>query len=182
MRSRKNKYEEGTWFLVPLHNHGFVAGVVARASASIEGILLGYFFSDVYAQHPSLDDLCKLKPHDAREVIRFGDMGLRNGEWPIIGKCTDWSSKNWDVPNFVRIEPLSGRRHEVFYDLDDPAKQIGERELDVRESKDLKRDQLFGHIAVQRYMAHVLGYEVPALDIEKLRGNKSTRKGKQIEE
>jgi hypothetical protein len=170
IRKVKVKYEEGAWFLVPLLHHGFIAGVVARVSSTHKGILLGYFFSDIYVQHPSLDALCSLNPSSAREVIRFGDMGLRNGEWPILGKCANWSSTDWGMPNFVREEPLTKRRYEVFYDSVNPALRLGEKELTAGEGENLKRDSFWGHFAVQRYMAHILGFEVPPLDIEKLRG------------
>jgi hypothetical protein len=179
MKRTKFKYEEGTWFLVPLDNRDFVAGVVARSSFISHGILLGYFFSDVYDQLPTLDTLCHLKPRDAQVVIRFGDMGLKNGEWPIVGKCVNWSSKDWAMPSFVREEPLTGRRYEVLYDPNDPAQRLSEQELKVDERKDLGRDSLYGHSAVQRYMAHVLGYEVPALDLEKLQDNKKTSRRSQ---
>lgn len=170
MSSVKYKYEEGTWFLVPLYGYGFVAGVVARASISSKGILLGYFFSEVYAQPPKIGALCKLKPSEACEALVFGDRGLKRGEWPIIGKCADWFARDWGMPNFVRTELLSGRRYEVFYDANDPAKKAGERELKAEECKDLKQDSLFGHIAVQRYISHILGHTIPALDIDDLQG------------
>lgn len=153
---KRCNYEEGTWFLVPLDQHGFVAGVVARASSTSKGILLGYFFPEVHVQQPGLDMLCGLKPGDAREGIRFGDMGLRNGGWPIIGRCSRWSPETWTMPNFVREEPLTGRRYEVFYNPSDPAERLVEQELKTGERKELKRDSLYGHLAVQRYMAHIL--------------------------
>lgn len=172
MKTGKSEYEEGTWFLVPINRSGFIAGVVARMSESSEEVLLGYFFQKFYTQYPDLDELCMLRPSDACETIRFGGMGLRNGEWPIIGKCLGWSSKDWTMPKFIRIDPLSGRRYEVSYNPDDPAKESGVRELYGSECTDLKRDRFSGHLAVERYMAHILGYAVSALDIEKLRGGK----------
>lgn len=168
---RKNKYEEGTWFLVPLYGCVFSAGVVARVSMSSKGVLLGYFFQNVYMRPPGLDELCDLSPEEACEALIFGDMGLKKGEWPILGRCDAWSSEDWHMPKFMRAEPISGRRYEVFYDTNDPAKRLGERELKYGEYVNLKNDSLFGHIAVQRYISHVLGYAVPALDIEKLRGD-----------
>jgi hypothetical protein len=170
MKKRKVGYEEGTWFLVPLIQQGFVPGVVARASSTSKGILLGYFFSDIYSEQPNLSTLCELSPSRAREVLRFGDLGLRGGEWPVIGKCINWSSQDWAIPNFVREELLTGRRYEISYDPDNPAIRVGERKLDPGERQELRRDSLLGHLAVQRYMTHILGFEVPPLDIDKLRG------------
>jgi len=156
-------YEEGTWFLVPIRDNACVAGVVARVSPTNYGVLLGYFFPQLYTTRPELDVLCDLKPSRAKTCMIFGHIGLLSREWPIVGKCVRWSSSEWPMPTFVRKNPLNGQRFEISYNDNDPAIQISEQPISDEDKRNLEQDGLFGHGAVRRYLAHLLGYEVPPL-------------------
>src|SRR5580658_8156552 len=78
---------EGTLFAVPLRGGGFAVGVVARATNKGK-VILCYFFGPRRDSIPALNDMVKLKPESAICVLRIGDLGLINGEWPIIGEWT----------------------------------------------------------------------------------------------
>lgn len=111
-------YSEGSVFLVPLRDGGYARGVVARMAP--EGkVLLGYFFGPRLAstRDGTLDGLV---PGEAILCIRFGDLGLINGEWPIVGKIPNWERSKWPMPMFVRRDDLSRKAWLVRYSNDDP--------------------------------------------------------------
>ncbi|WP_415867687.1 Imm26 family immunity protein [Burkholderia ubonensis] len=58
---------------------------------------------------PSPSIVPELKPEDAIRVVRFGDLSLMNGEWPIVDHVKDWQSDRWPMPKFVRRDPLAKR-------------------------------------------------------------------------
>ncbi len=41
-----------------------------------------------------------LKPDDAILVGQFGDIGLKNGEWKLVGSIEHWSQDEWPMPAF----------------------------------------------------------------------------------
>jgi hypothetical protein len=84
-----------------------------------------------------------------------------NGEWKIVGKCDEWSSDAWPMPSFIRKNLLDGQDYEIFYDEKDPAKEMRQELFLDKDRRRLEQDGLFGYGAVQRYMAHIFGYEVP---------------------
>ena len=101
MAKKKLPYSEGSVFLVPLTTGGFGRGVVARADPKGRGGLFGYFFAPCLAStnNVALDDFM---PCNAILRVRFGDLGLINGEWPVCGQVPNWDRSQWPMPDFVR--------------------------------------------------------------------------------
>ncbi len=130
--SGRLKYAEGDWFAVPLRDHGFAVGLVARANP--HGVLCGYFFGPRHDAVPDVEAVAGLHPLDALLVTKFGHLGLRSGKWPIMGQ-TDWRRSDWPMPHFGRYEELTGRSWEVVYDNDDPNRVLSESQVsdDVRD-------------------------------------------------
>lgn len=153
MRKKPN-YGEGDWFTVPLRTGGFGLGVVARASPS--GILLGYFFGPRNQAQPTRDSYAGLTPKDAVLVARFGDLGLKQGEWLVIGGDADWDREKWPVPVFRRSEQLSGRTYQVFYDDSDPGLLIREEQISADSPTTGPSDSLFGAGAVEKALTRIL--------------------------
>jgi hypothetical protein len=146
-------YSEGFAFFVPLRKGGYARGVVARSSD--EGkVLLGYFFGPRLAStnETALNDL---DPADAILRVRFGDLGLLNGEWPVVGKVPRWDRSKWPMPDFVRRDDLSRKAWLVRYSDDDPNRIMGEYPTDF-DSK-LGRDSLSGYGAVEIVLTKLLG-------------------------
>lgn len=152
---RKAKYGEGDWFSVPLRTGGFGLGLVARASSS--GILLGYFFGVRSSEQPSSEDCVGLTQADAILVARFGDLGLKQGDWRVIGPAREWERRKWPVPIFMRAEQLSGRTYEVFYDDNDPGLLLGERLVPSNAPDRGLPDGLLGAGAVEKALTRLLG-------------------------
>ncbi|WP_136040862.1 MULTISPECIES: Imm26 family immunity protein [unclassified Microbacterium] len=114
---------EGKWFAVPLREGGgYAIGIVARASRA--GILAGYFFGPRHDSLPTLADVSDLTPATSILQGRFGDMGLRERTWPILGRQDGWRREEWPMPILFQQEPLRGIIMRVIYDSDDPSKWL----------------------------------------------------------
>lgn len=147
------KYSEGDWFCVPLRSHGYGLGLVARASPS--GILLGYFFNVKTNAVPTPRDFDSLTSADAVLIARFGDSGLNQGDWLIIGRDPEWDRMQWPVPVFTRHEQLTGRTFEIFYG-EDPQVVVGQQLLPPGSPDNGPRDSLFGAGAVEKALTRLL--------------------------
>jgi hypothetical protein len=152
---RKN-YREGDWFAIPLRGGGFAAGIVARSMPDDGGINLGYFFGPSRDDVPHLSELAPLKPSDAVLVRRFGDLGLIEGSWPVIGRTAEWDRSLWPIPRFGRFEGLTNRAFEVIYEDNDPSMAI--REILTGKDKifSLPVDRLSGSGAIEIVLTHRL--------------------------
>jgi hypothetical protein len=154
------KYGEGDCFGVPLPDGGYAIGVIARASSNRgKGILLGYFFGPRRTALPSLEQLAPLTVKDATYVCRFGDLGLSNGTWPVLGHLPGWSRVQWPMPFFVREQLVSGITFKVVYADDDPARVVSEKEVSAAAAAGYAKDGLLGAQAV----ALVLSKTLPTL-------------------
>src|SRR5262245_17794860 len=117
---KRCRYREGDWFAVPLRDHGFALGRIARVSKRGR-ILLGYFFG-LRTSHPlPLDDVRSHKPEEAVIVRQFGDLSLANGDWPIIGNSGDWERRAWPMPDFGRYVEGDSGAWRVHYPDEDPS-------------------------------------------------------------
>lgn len=149
-------YREGALFAVPLRNGGFSLGVVARMAPKGK-IILAYFFGKKFDVVPSFADISsKLRSIDAVKCLRVGDLGLVNGEWPILGDMPSWSRKDWPIPVFIRRDVLSGRVWRVIYSDSDPSK-LDKEEFSSHDPKGIEESDLYGYGAVELVMTKLLG-------------------------
>jgi hypothetical protein len=149
----KLPYSEGSVFRVPLRDGGAARGVVARASR--EGkILLGYFFGPRLAPSDAIrtDDL---HPSQAILCVRFGDLGLINGEWTLHGEVPDWNRSEWPMPEFVIIDP-TGHKKPVLVHYSDLNPLRAEAECPIDDDRGLPRNFLFGYGAVEIKLTSLL--------------------------
>ncbi|WP_295913306.1 Imm26 family immunity protein [uncultured Xanthomonas sp.] len=123
-------YKEGSVFSIPLEKNCFSVGVVARVAPQ-GGVLLAYFFGELYRSLPSLMDVENLKASDASKCWLIGDLALLNCDWPILGGLKEWERVHWPVPVFVREEVISHRAWLVYLSDSNPA--AVEREVLVKE-------------------------------------------------
>jgi len=146
-------YSESSVFIVPLRKGGYARGVVARSND--EGkVLLGYFFGP---RLPSTNEaaLNDLDPANAILRVRFGDLGLVKGEWPVVGTVPNWDRSKWSMPDFVRRDDLSKKAWLVRYSDDDPNRIETEYPIDF--DSNLGRDTLSGYGAVEIVLTKLLG-------------------------
>lgn len=143
---KKLPYAEGSVVLVPLRKGGVARGVIARAGPKGKA-LLGYFFGPylTVAGDAQTDDL---QPADALLRARFGDLGLINGEWQVIGVISNWNRAEWPMPDFVRRDPLGVLRPRLVRRSDiDPL--LVEAEYVIDDDTGLEPDAAYGYGAVE---------------------------------
>ncbi len=142
---RKLNYEEGTCFALPLHDGGWARGVVARRSQ--RGVTFGYFFGPRLS---SVDDakVDDLNPAEAVLLGQFGDLGLLEGAWPILGRVPGWNRDEWPMPPFIRVNEAEHRAWLSWYD-DRTLKCLREEEVDPKLVSEFPYDRLMGYVAAE---------------------------------
>jgi hypothetical protein len=149
-------YREGDWFAVPLRRGGFAAVIIARAMPRNEGVLLGYFFGPMRESVPTLDELSPLSASGAVLVERFGDLGILDVTWTLVGHTDRWDRSAWPTPAFGRFEELTGRAFKVTYDDADPNTLLCEERIDPHELARMPKDGLSGAGAVERILTRLV--------------------------
>jgi hypothetical protein len=99
-----------------------------------------------------MDDL---DPAHAILRVRFGDLGLVNGSWAIIGQIPNWTRTMWPMPEFVRRDPLSRKAWAVRHSDTDPSQTESEYPTDFDSA--LMTDSLSGYGAVEIKLTKLLG-------------------------
>ena len=152
-RAQWQRYSEGDWFAVPLRSSGYATGVVARSATG--GILLGYFFGPCRVSIPPVNEVVQAAAKDAVLVERFGDLGIIQHEWPIIGPTPNWNRESWPVPHFVRKDRISGDLYVVEYS--DTLQELRSRKVSQSRAMALPEDGLAGYGAVEIQLTKLLG-------------------------
>ena len=146
-------YPNGSVFKVPLEGGEAARGIVAR-TASDGRLLFGYFFGPRFSLN-AMADISGLEPENAVLRLRFGDLGLHNGLWPVIGRLPDWNPAKWPMSNAVRRDPFGIRKPIlVRYDDNDPSKVLSEEILE--NDIDLPNDGLAGYGYVETKLRKML--------------------------
>ena len=158
MPRRRLPYREGDWFAVPLRDGGYSPGRVVRM-APAGRVLLGYFFGPRRAAVPGLEDVVALRWSDAVLVQRFGDLGLVEGRWPILGLRGPWERDAWPMPDFGRREPILGLAWRDRYSPDDPADCLQETRITQEEYERLPAGALLGAGAAEVILTQLLSAE-----------------------
>ena len=147
---RSSTYCEGAVFLVPLPTSGFGVGVLVRGDG--KGRAFGYFFGP-RVEGENQVNIDGLKPATAILTCRFGDHGLFNGRWPIIGHINDWKDNRWVMPGFVRPHDHGSLRFLTEYD--DCLRAISER-VDALSVSHLPDDAQYGSGVVEKKLGKLL--------------------------
>ena len=99
MALRRLPYTEGDRFAVPLEDGGYAIGLIAVLSSDRVGGL-GYFFPPRFHTVPQSDACGRLRPDEAVLICQFGDLGIIQGAWPLIGKVRPWNRQEWIVTRY----------------------------------------------------------------------------------
>jgi len=153
--AKKVNYSEGDCFYIPLRNGGYARGVVARMNGN--GIIFGYFFGPKinHSADVSIDD--GLSPKQAILSGQFGDLGLLNGEWGVVGKMPNWSRNKWPMPPFLRVD--TGNSVGVLSTYDENSLKFeSEQEIDLSQVdvENTPRDRVMGYGSVEIKLTKIL--------------------------
>jgi len=110
--------------------------------------LFGYFFGPRREGVPDLAELQKLCADNAILVRQFGDLGLLEGKWPVIGRLENWRMVDWPLPEFGRVDESLGKAWRVRYP-DDLSGLGEETPCSIEKAKALPRDALSGDGAIE---------------------------------
>ena len=156
MGRKKLPYGEGDWFSVPLEDGTYAVGLVARCPQGGK-VLLGYFFGPKRAELPGAEDVTKLTKEDAVLVARFGDLGLHNKEWSVVGRSERWDRDAWPMPVFARTESTdSSKAYLTSYADDDPNRALCESVCDAKEAGCFPQDGVWGYGAIEMVLTDLL--------------------------
>jgi hypothetical protein len=144
---RKLPYTEGDWIAVPLPQGGWAAGIIARVQAG--HILLGYFFGVAFQQIPGVDEVSNFTPSQAILIRRFGDLGIRQQRWKIIGRSEVWDRQLWPMTAFVHYDLVNGRPYKREYSDRGGGIFVKETACDEMTAKPLPEDGLWGARALE---------------------------------
>src|ERR1043166_8367687 len=82
------------------------------------GIVFGYFFGPKILQLADVRIASDLTPERAVLTCQFGDLGLLNQQWPVVGKIPRWSCEQWPMPTFLYADPNGNTGFIREYDKD----------------------------------------------------------------
>jgi hypothetical protein len=145
-KKKVRKYNEGQWFGIPLRQGGYALGIIVRGSYKTKGGL-GYFFGPKYARIPDENDTIEKKKDDAVLISWFGDLGIINGNWPLIGSSHQFSRDEWPIPIFGREISLIPNRGMIIEYEDNPKGEWRvqkETPVDLKEITGLPVDGFLG--------------------------------------
>ena len=157
----KHAFNKLFYIKKPLNNfHAIVlvnrkAHLVLRCVVLVVVNLFGYFFGPRLAS-PAVATLDGLDPGKATLRLIFGDLGLMNGEWAVLGTVPDWDRSKWPMPDFVRRDPL-GKRKPVLVRRSDTDPMRVEAEYAIEDDSGLATDALSGYGAVEIKLTKLLG-------------------------
>ena len=156
MGKKKLKYGLGTVFCVPLRKSNYGIGVVSRHRRN--GLIaFGYFFGPKRDSIPSDVGSLELDRNKAVLWARFGDQGLQDGSWPIIGVVPKWSPSAWPMPMFlseqigepnVGLATLDESTFECVKVISKPRSQV--------ERSHFAEDALYGYICLEEVLSDLL--------------------------
>ncbi len=158
MRRKQIRYSEGQWFAVPLRKGGYAIGIIVRGSYKTKGGI-GYFFGPKYPNLPKDPDTWEKKPDEAILITQFGDLGILNGNWPIIQSTRPFSKEEWPIPKFgknISLLPEKGFIREYGEDQSGELVLIRESVVDVHEINGLPKDGSLGGGAVEIRLTQLL--------------------------
>ena len=101
-----------------------------------------------------MNEVVQAAAKDAVLVERFGDLGIIQHEWPIIGPTPNWNRDSWPVPHFVRKDPISGDLYVVEYS--DSLRESCSRMVPQSDAIALPQDGLAGYGAVEIQLTKLL--------------------------
>jgi hypothetical protein len=150
---RKLPYAEGSVFGVPLRKgQGWALGVFVSFAKSKKGGL-GAFFGPPQSTKPtSIPD--HLDPSKAVASCQFGDLGLINGEWPVLGTLPNWTKGKWAVRRYHHYDDTDDEWW--IRDYTDDYQFVSQSRTTKENALQYPEDGVFGYGAVEIMLTQLL--------------------------
>ena len=148
---KKPRAVAGSVVLVPLAPDEFAVGVVIHTDG--KGRCVGAFFGP-RVRSASEVDTGGLRLENAVWVCRFGDYGIHNSLWPVIGAIPNWASAPWSVTSFARGHDDPTLCYITEYD--NVLNVKSDRVAPASEGQALPKDSLCGSAIVEKLLAKLL--------------------------
>ena len=143
---RKPPYNEGDFFSLPLPGGGRGVGLVARMDGS--GGIFGYLFGPRRDKDPEVSELAGLRPEEAVLLAQFGDLGILEQEWKVLGPMPNWDRARWPLTPFKRIDVINPRIA-LRVEYSDKLEEIRNIRCSPEEVASLPGDSLYGYKALE---------------------------------
>ena len=141
---------EGHIIAVPLQDNTFVTSLVIRQNGSIS---LGYFFKERYTELPMIE---QWQPSEVILIALFGGrLGLKNGNWQLLGQLPQWDRNEWQVPILRQQDPINTSvYYAVMYDND--IKNFTRKIIYEEEAKTYYLYGIYGYKAIENVLNKLL--------------------------
>jgi hypothetical protein len=141
---KSKEYEAGD--LITIHTKkGFTIGLIAR---EYKEKILCYFFNFCYTDLPNIEDVI-LDNHNILFVKICSDLGVKKGQWKIIGKYKNWKKENWRIPIFIRKDLIAEEYFQITYN--DCLVEIDSKEIEYESSlENYPEDGLAGYGYIEK--------------------------------
>ena len=147
----RQRYREGDWFAVPLGDGTYALGRIARHHG---GIVFAYFFAPPFDHVPALDEAEARTAADASTQMLLSHLGLRDGEWPVLGQG-EWKREEWPLVEFER--QIDDKLFAVRWDDETLSEEVESRRIDASEAGSRPSDALAGAGAAVARLRRLLG-------------------------
>jgi hypothetical protein len=97
-----------------------------------------------------------LKPAHALLIRLFGDLGLLEGGWKVLGSLPNWDRQLWSVPLFARTESILGLTELVEYS-EATLREVRSQDCSPRKARRYPEDGLSGSGAIEVRLTKLLG-------------------------
>jgi hypothetical protein len=151
------KFHVGDWCGIPMPENRWVTGRIVHHQ---DALIVGYFFGPRRDELPAVEDLKDLSPARADEIRIVSDLGLQNGDWPVLGGHDDFKSSTWIVPAFGKRDWVENRYWRIVYSGGNVLASPDMEPISFQEYLELPQVGLVGH----RYIGWFLHWTLPWAD------------------
>jgi hypothetical protein len=162
-------YQEGDYFLVPLQGELYALGLITRREQrDYRGSsILAFFFEPVSMEplNPDTPQSFQHRPEDALDIMRFGNLFLLAGIWPIVGHAEPWNRDEWAVSKFAIGDNILKNYQIRYYDPDEPFDKPIRIDMVTPDAViGLPRDGTAGNVFVPLRLGLLLQTKYPSLN------------------
>jgi len=146
MKDNRVKFSEGDVFLVPLIQGGFAVGLIARRTAKGDGVL-AYIFKEIVSNLGPLEMGRIVSKDMVADVVDVGVQSLNSGDWPVVGRLSEWRRSDWPVPLFrYQAGQISKRSQEDYQKEIEIIREVG--------FEDVFRFVVYGHSSLGKRLSN----------------------------